>query len=627
VPFAAYNLALKAYDLMASQSFGDSGLTRTLYLIQSNIFFNVGYMLFWIGLFAIARRKLQRWTVVVLFHLSTMLMVIVTTFAHWYFRETGTTLDYGIIALWLPKFREVMPVLAYRVPLSAWVLLFGALLYTVLGPPFLTRAVSRWRGWTETSPAGAPGISSLGALVLFLLALGFGSLSLLTGASALARDPFANVVLTGIMESTTKEVGVQDTAEVSEPGADSTTGSPGTDASHARIPVIEKRNVVLIHLESTRARSVTPYNEDLNTMPFLNELAKSGLLAEHARVVVPRSSKGSTAINCGIEPALFPGPEFEPGGIPSPCLARLLKEQGYRTVFFQSVSNAANSYWDDDLARNFGYEEFYSPEVMDTEGYQTTNSFGYEEDIMLEPSKEWISANGYDKPFLAQYFTGTGHYGYECIPNRYGYEHFSENEELDRYHNCLRMLDHFLGNLFDQYKELGLYEDTIFVMYGDHGEGFREHGRYMHGDNPYEEGLRVPLLIHAPGWFESGERANGLSSQIDVLPTVLDMLGYEVENGEYLGYSLLGSLPEDRTLMSSCVYPYRCMASLKGTEKYIYHYGDQPDELFDLSEDPLEERNLAGERDKKELDERRNELLTWASRLDAEYGSFPVPPP
>src|SRR5215204_3591634 len=93
------------------------------------------------------------------------------------------------------------------------------------------------------------------------------------------------------------------------------------------------------------------------------------------------------------------------------------------------------------------------------------------------------------------------------------------------------MLDHFLQNLFEQYKELGLYEDTIFVLYGDHGEGFREHGRYMHGDNPYEEGLWIPMLIHAPGWFEGGERAKGLASQIDILPTVLDMLGYEVSNG------------------------------------------------------------------------------------------------
>ena len=98
------------------------------------------------------------------------------------------------------------------------------------------------------------------------------------------------------------------------------------------------------------------------------------------------------------------------------------------------------------------------------------------------------------------------------------------------------------------------------------------------------------------------------------------MLGYEIENGEYPGYSLLHPLPENRTLMSSCVYPYRCVASLKGTEKYIYHYGDQPDELFDLSEDPKEERNLASERSKEELDKRREDLLKWRASVDAVYG-------
>ena len=146
---------------------------------------------------------------------------------------------------------------------------------------------------------------------------------------------------------------------------------------------------------------------------------------------------------------------------------------------------------------------------------------------------------------MAEYFTGTGHYGYECVPNRYGYEYFSENEELDRYHNCLRMLDHFLENLFDQYKRLGLYENTIFVLFGDHGEGFREHGRELHGDTIWEEGLWIPLIVHDPKRFESGERVEELASQIDILPTVLDLLGYEVENGEYPGYSLLRPLPKD----------------------------------------------------------------------------------
>jgi phosphoglycerol transferase MdoB-like AlkP superfamily enzyme len=411
------------------------------------------------------------------------------------------------------------------------------------------------------------------------------------------------------------------------PDAGSAANLSAVDATLAETPATEKRNVVLIHLESTRAQSITPYNEDLQTTPFLNELSKESLLAENARVVVPRSSKGNTAVNCGVEPPHYPGPEFEPGRIPSPCLGGLLKEQGYRTVWFQSVSNAANSYWDDDLASNFGYEEFYSPETMNKEGFQVTNSFGFEENIMLGPSEGWLRENG-DEPFLAQYFTGTGHYGYECSSLRTGFENFVEDaprveddEELNRYLNCLRYLDSFVQNLFEQYKRLGLYENTIFVLYGDHGEGFREHrGRYMHGDTIYEEGLRIPLIFHDPKQFEDGERAQGLSSQIDVLPTVLDLLGYEVENGEYPSYSLLNPVPEDRVLRSNCITDRKCMASIKGDEKYVYNYGNLPDEFFDLSEDPLEEKNLADERSEEEINERREDLLTWRRRDDAEYG-------
>src|SRR5215212_462563 len=626
VPLSVYNLALKAHDVLSSQP-GGPALTRSLTSMMSSVFFELGYALLWLGLFAAVRRGLLRWAVVVLFHLATMLVVIVITSAHWYFRETGTALDYGAIARWLSRF-ESEPILG--VPLSAPLLLFAALLYTSLGPPLLTRAVGRWRRWSLTFPAGASRISSTGALLLFLSASFFGSLSLLVGFGSadadvsLAKDRFVNVVLMavgGVEEAGTEET----TAEGDDSEADPAVGRPPpADARLAQTPGTERRNVVLVHLESARARSVTPYNEDLKTMPFLDELAKQSLVTERTHVIVPRSSKGSTAVNCGVEPALYAGPEYEPGNIPAPCLASLLKEQGYRTVWFQSLWDTGD---DSMLAGNFGYEEFYALGDTNTEGFQVTNTFGYEDDVMIEPSERWLSAYGHDGPFLAQYFTSGAHYGYECVPNRYGYEHFSEDEELDRYHNCLRMLDFFLKNLFDQYKELGLYEDTIFVLYGDHGEGFGEHGRYMHGDNPYEEGLRIPLLVHAPGWFEGGERVEGLASQIDILPTVLDMLGYQVRNGQYPGHSLLHELPEDRTLMSSCVYPYRCVASLKGTEKYIYHYGDQPDELFDLSEDPFEKRNLVDERDKKEMDERRRELLAWASRLDAEYGSFPAPPP
>ena len=608
VPFIVYNLALKAYEI-SSQPAALGTFAQTLELMGSDVFFNLGYALFWIGLFAVAQRRPLRLVVIFLFHATTMLLVITTTVAHHYFLENGTTLDYGTIAEWIPKFEEIVPILFQGgVPLLAWMLLATALLYVALGPLFATRAAEWWRGWPKGRLFAVPTRPTfLGSLGLFVLALGFGSLSLLTGTTTLGRAPFVNVVLTGIEELTTEE-DIWDADQFPE--------HPAAHASLAETFRTEKRNVVLIHLESTRAQSVTPYNEDLKTTPYLDELAKESLLVERSYVVVPRSSKATVTVNCGIDPPLYQGPEFDLGGIPVPCLAGLLKDQGYSTVFFQSSSETMDQYGV--VAENLGYEEYYPSESMDTDGFEATNYMSYEDDIMLKPSEQWLEEHK-DEPLLAQYLTGTGHDDYRCLSTRYGSEHFADDNLLNRYLNCLRLQDIFLKNLIDQYKKLGLYEDTIFVIYGDHGEGFGEHGRFLHGDTPWEEGLRVPLIIHDPKRFQNGERAEGLSNQTDILPTAVEMLGYEVENGEYPGYSLLRPLPGNRTLRFSCISSRKCLASISGNEKYIYHYDNQPEEVYDLSEDPLEEHNLADEYNKEELDRRREDLFQWSSSVNSKY--------
>jgi lipoteichoic acid synthase len=606
IPFAIYNLALKAYDVASRPE--KLGLARTLKLMRSDVFFNLGYALLWIGLFgAVRRRGPLRRVVFFLFHVMTMLVATVRTSAHEYFRETGTALDYDIVALWLPRPKDVKQM----TPLSAWVVLAAALFYATLGPWLVSRALGRWQGWPAASPDGAPRRGSFfqNPLGLILQALGFGSLSLLTGpgtpgaGKAFARDPFVNLIVTGVKAAMTKD----------EVGA--AVEHPAVGARLVRTTRTEERNVVLVHLESIRARSVTPYNEQLKTTPFLDELAKKSLLAERAYTIIPNSLKASISVNCGIEPSLRAAVEAEPGDIPAPCLAGLLKGQGYRTVFFQSATQKFMYFGDQ--AKNFGYEEYYPLESMHTEGFERSNYFGYEDAVMLKPSEQWLRKRD-DNPFVAEYLTSTGHHDY-FPPTRYGHEHFVEDDKLNRYLNCVRYVDFFLKNLIEQYKKLGLYENTVFVIFGDHGDGFGEHGRYVHEDNPYEESLKIPLIIHAPWRFQHGERVEELANLTDILPTVLDLLGYEVKGGKYPGCSLLRPLPEDRTLFFSCTNRDKCLASIKGYEKYIHHYGDQPDEFFDLSEDPLERRNLADER-AEEAGKRRDELLAWRSRINAMYG-------
>jgi lipoteichoic acid synthase len=641
VPFVVYNLVLKATSMLSVL-----GPALNLNLILSDIFFNLGYAFFWIGIFAAAREGPMRQAVVFLFHTATILVALVTTCAYLYFQETGATLEYDTIAEWTTRFDEIKSVLQ-RVPLTVWILLAISLFYATLGPLLLTRAVERWRGRLGTSsPVQTPRISFLVSFGLLLLALGFGAQSVLTATTALARDPFVNVVMTGVEEATAETEAEEttteeeastetkvggSTTEEDDSNAAPATGHPAAHARLAQTSQTEKRNVVLVHLESTRARSVTPYNEDLNTTPFLNELAKSSLLAERAYVgSIPRSLMSNISVNCGIQPP--PRQDlYEPGSMPIPCLAGLLGNQGYSSALFSSnADDYGNS-----ATTNWGYEKASAPPDpavpaqywdmnMDTEKFMNTSHYGYEEDIMLQPSEEWLKERE-GEPFVAEYLTNTGHDEYRCLNTRYGSENFSEDDLLNHYLNCLRLQDIFLQNLFQQYQDLGLYDKTIFVLFGDHGEGFGEHGRFMHGDTIWEEGLKVPLVIHAPGWFEDGKRVEGLSNYTDVLPTVLEMLGYEVKDGEYPGYSLLHELPENRTLMFSCISHRECMASIKGDEKYIYHYGNQPEEVFNLSNDPLEEHNLADEYSKEELDRRREDLFQWLSRIDAEYGGGSLP--
>ena len=167
-----------------------------------------------------------------------------------------------------------------------------------------------------------------------------------------------------------------------------------------------------------------------------------------------------------------------------------------------------------DQAKNFGYEEYYPLESMDTGGFERVNYFGYEDDVMLKPSERWLKKRD-DNPFVAEYLTSTGHHDY-FPPTRYGLEDFAEDDKLNRYLNCVHYLDFFLKNHVEQYKKLGLYEDTIFVIFGDHGDGFGEHGSYVHEDNPYEESLKVQLIIKAPWRFQHGERAEELSNLTDI---------------------------------------------------------------------------------------------------------------
>jgi lipoteichoic acid synthase len=619
IPFVTYDLILKGVLVFAGS--GEPGFLGGLGLMRSDLLFNLGYVLLWVGLFALARKRTSRWIVVGLFHAVTMLIALITTSAYQYYKVTGSTLDSDYLYLWLASPEGTGGAIASELTPGILALLLIVVFYAVLGPTLVTRFVLRWRGWSGVAPRTSVGVSWLRIVGVGLAAYALLSLSLLPGGSStgasksFSRDAFVNVVMTAAQ--------VAESEQLPEIAAEPVAENPPAKASLAPTADTEKRNVVLIQLESTRARATTPYNENLETMPFLDELAKQSLLIEQAYTVVPHTHNALTAINCGVEPPLDRWGTMllgtREGVMPGACLPDLLGEQGYNSVYFMSQSEEFER--SPQILANLGYGEFYSTDRMETEGFEKTNYFGYEDEVMLEPSRKWLEQQKKSgKPFLASYLTSAPHHDYLAPSERHGSKDFTDNELVNRYLNSVRNQDFFLKELIDQYKKLGLYDNTVFIILGDHGEGFGEHDRFQHDNVIYEEGLRIPLLVHDPKYLQSGATLEGPVNQLDVLPTVADLLGYEIRGGTYGGSSLIRPMRKDRTLMFSCWNESGCLASLKGTEKYIYHFEDQPEEVFDLSKDPNERQNLAEKRSPEELEKHRRELLEWREKVNSMYG-------
>jgi sulfatase-like protein len=600
VPLVVYNVVLKV--VRVATQFQVPGPLEFLDQVRSDIFFNLGYAALWIGLFAVVRGSVPRRVLLVLFHLSAIVVVALTTSVHVFFDKTGSMLGFSFVLSSLSSFGDVWKVITSETTLMHWIVVPVALVYGTVGPAVITRLLTR--GWRlPTRPPSRARTNPLGAVLVPLLLLSLSLLPSATGAgNAFSRDAVANMVL----------------GEIAKPEIETNLAADAlpTDTRLVQTPETNRRNVVVVVLESTRARSTTAYQEDLNTTPFLAGLAGESLLFERAYTIVPHTSKALVASMCGVPPPLdTQRTESEPGAIPARCLPELLGDHGYRTAFFQSATE--NFERRPQLVENLGYEDFFSTEDMGKKGYDKANYFGYEDDIMLPTSERWLQQNGDDGPFLATYLTVTAHHNY-VVPDTYGERKFAEDDELNRYLNTVRYQDFFLRNLFDQYKELGLYEETTFIVFGDHGEGFGEHGLKQHDNTIYEEGLHIPFVIHQPGRWEEGASVEPAVNELDVLPTVADLLGYEVRGGAYPGASML-SPPEDRTLIASCYHEHTCLASIKGDEKYIYHYGNKADEYFDLSADPYERDNIIARQGEAKIEGLREDLLAWEGRVEASY--------
>lgn len=598
VPIVALDVLAK---LQRIQRLGTAdGLMDHLDQVRSETVVGCSVIALWGGVLALVRTSRGRLASTLALHAFAVVWLLLIVVNHVYFMTTGMGLDLQTIVTAVGAIDELTGLLHAVVPAAMWIGLALLLACVALLPAVLSR---RWSGSfvpLVRRSTSTPRRTALVAVGLGVALLAVASVPTLTVGSSFGRESVVSLVAQGV--STSK-------MPVPDGYTPPTASDVPTDTRLTRSGEGRKKNFVLIALESTRYSATSLGDPQLDTTPYLAELAQTSLVATQAHSVVPHTTKALVAMHCGVVPPLDGrNTEAEPGGIAARCLPELLKEQGYRTAFFQSATSKFERRRD--VVDRLGFDGFFPVETMPTKGFEPVNYFGFEDDIMLAPIRSWTEKHR-DEPFAMSVLTVSTHHDY-VVPKGWPTEKYSDDPMLDDYLNLVRYEDQFVRHLVEQFKQQGLYDNTVFVILGDHGEGFGEHHRWQHDGTIYEEGLRIPLLIH-DGSAPKGRVIDSPVTNTAVLPTVAEMLGFRIDGGTYAVPSLLSGQPRP-PVVASCFRPSQCAAVTEGDIKLIHHFGVLDDELFDLARDPLERNNLIDAWDPEEVARLEDEISAWIQR-------------
>jgi len=342
------------------------------------------------------------------------------------------------------------------------------------------------------------------------------------------------------------------------------------------------RNVVLVSLESTAAQYLGVYGATPDVMPHLSELAASAIVFDNAYAVYPESIKGLFSILCSTYPSFDSSAEMY-AAIPCPSIAATLAGAGYATGLFHSGRFMYLGM--DAIVRNRGYGRL---EDAGDIGGNHNSSFGVDEPATVARILDWIDELPADRPFFLTYLPIAGHHPYgtpEPGP-------FPDRDELGRYRNALHYGDAALGALVQGLEARGRQRNTLWMVFGDHGEAFGQHeGNFGHTFQLYDENIRVPFLVSAPGLLRTQIRSQRVVSLVDTTATTLDLVGLRPPSVSQ-GRSMLDDEP--RVALFFADYSLGMLGLRDGPMKFIYELDSGRAKLFDVTDDPDERRNVAG---------------------------------
>lgn len=278
----------------------------------------------------------------------------------------------------------------------------------------------------------------------------------------------------------------------------------------------KKYNIAIILLESWTCKFIDSFSgKNYKVTPNIDKIFNESLVFKNFYANGQRSIFGITSTLVSIpqiQGLPYLGNGLEISNIFRP--AKYFNSKGYNSIAVQSSKR--RSFRVSSIAKALGFKEFYGmediPVVFDYETDETPN-FGWDYDTLdflfhnLDSSK---------KPFFSFVFTGTTHEKY-ILPHKKFEKYPHQSYGLNGYLNTLFYSDYSLGVFFEKAKKTDWFKNTIFIITADHAIGkFQE--------NTLDDKFKIPLLIYAP-YIIKPEISDKLGSQVDIIPTILDITG------------------------------------------------------------------------------------------------------